>query len=156
MAELKAMAERCRLQQVKTYIASGNVAFRSSEPEKKIKALLEAELAQYAGKPVRVLVRTAAEMAAIVAANPFPERAPDRTIVFFLDHPPPPDTLHAIKGHTSEEVRLGNREIYVYYGEGMGNSRLKIPAAEDGTARNLNTARKLAEMAKALSFREDR
>jgi uncharacterized protein (DUF1697 family) len=46
-------------------------------------------------------------------------------------------------------VRLGRREIYVRYGSGMGTSKLKIPAAKTGTARNMNTIAKLAEMAAA-------
>ena len=49
-----------------------------------------------------------------------------------------------------EEIRLGRREIYVHYGNGMGRSRLKIPAAKAGTARNINTISKLAEMAAGL------
>jgi uncharacterized protein (DUF1697 family) len=49
-----------------------------------------------------------------------------------------------------EEIRLGAREIYVYYGSGMGKSKLKIPAAKSGTARNMNTVAKLAEMASRL------
>jgi uncharacterized protein (DUF1697 family) len=46
-------------------------------------------------------------------------------------------------------MRLGLREIYVHYGDGMAQSRLKIPAAAAGTARNMNTIAKLAEMAAA-------
>lgn len=46
-----------------TYIASGNVVLRSPHTEKQVKAMLERELERYAGKPVSVLVRTAAEMA---------------------------------------------------------------------------------------------
>ena len=52
-----------------------------------------------------------------------------------------------VKGQTNEEVRLGAREIYVHYPDGMGRSKLRIPAAEDGTARNMNTVAKLAAMA---------
>ena len=44
-------------------------------------------------------------------------------------------------------MRLGKREIYVAYGAGMGRSKLKIPAAAKGTARNINTIVKLAELA---------
>jgi uncharacterized protein (DUF1697 family) len=45
-----------------------------------------------------------------------------------------------------EEVRLGKREIYVHYGSGMARSKLRIPAAAAGTARNMNTVAKLAEL----------
>ncbi len=44
-------------------------------------------------------------------------------------------------------MRLGVRELYVHYGEGMAASQLKIPAAKAGTARNMNTIAKLAELA---------
>lgn len=47
-------------------------------------------------------------------------------------------------------MRLGVRKIYVHYGPGMGTSKLKIPAAKTGTARNINTITKLAEMAAEL------
>ena len=46
-------------------------------------------------------------------------------------------------------MALGKREIYVHYGDGMADSRLRIPAAKTGTARNINTIAKLAEMASA-------
>jgi len=44
-------------------------------------------------------------------------------------------------------MRLGKREIYVHYPTGMGRSKLRIPAAKAGTARNMNTVSKLAELA---------
>jgi uncharacterized protein (DUF1697 family) len=47
-------------------------------------------------------------------------------------------------------MQLGQREIYVHYGDGMGSSKLRIPAAKTGTARNMNTIAKLAEMAGRL------
>jgi uncharacterized protein (DUF1697 family) len=67
--------------------------------------------------------------------------------VIFLDERPPTDALKHIAGRTDEEVRLGKREIFVAYPNGMGRSKLKIPAAKAGTARNLNTVAKLTEMA---------
>jgi uncharacterized protein (DUF1697 family) len=132
---------------VQTYIASGNVVFGSAAPEKKVKALLEARLKDYAGKPVGVAIRTAKEMAAVLKANPFPKAAPNRTVAIFLDEPPPADALKHATGLAGEEVRLGRREIYVHYGDGMADSKLKIPAAKTGTARNMNTVAKLAELA---------
>ena len=44
-------------------------------------------------------------------------------------------------------MRLGEREIFVHYPSGMGRSKLKIPAAKTGTARNMNTVAKLVEIA---------
>jgi uncharacterized protein (DUF1697 family) len=96
------------------------------------------------------MVRTAAEMAAVLAANPFSDREGNRTVAIFIDEPVPADALEAAKGQRDEEMRLGVREVYVYYGGHMAESKLKIPAAKNGTARNMNTVAKLAEMAAAL------
>jgi uncharacterized protein (DUF1697 family) len=150
MVELQAMCEKVGFLKVKTYIASGNVVFTSKLTEAKVKAALETSLAAYAGKPVGVMVRTAAEMAAVLAANPFLDAATNRTVAIFLDAKPPADALKNITGQKDEEVRLGVREIYVHYGDGMGTSKLKIPAAKAGTARNMNTVAKLAQMAQEL------
>jgi uncharacterized protein (DUF1697 family) len=150
MTELKAMCEQAGFAKVKTYIASGNVVFQSSKSEAIVKKTLEAALAAYAGKAVGVMVRTAAEMAAVLAANPFPNAPTNCTVAIFLDQPPPPNALEAVTGQKDEEVRLGLREVYVHYGGHMADSKLKIPVAKNGTARNINTIGKLAEMAEAL------
>jgi uncharacterized protein (DUF1697 family) len=94
-------------------------------------------------------VRTGPELAAVLAANPFPDGAPNRTLVVFLDAPPPVDALDHVTHRTSERLALGAREIYVDYGdrETMAASRLAIPAAARGTMRNLNTVARLARMA---------
>jgi uncharacterized protein (DUF1697 family) len=68
-------------------------------------------------------------------------------VAIFLDERPPKGALKTITGQAEEEVALGTREIYVHYGAGMGRSKLKIPAAKKGTARNMNTVAKLAEWA---------
>jgi uncharacterized protein (DUF1697 family) len=147
MAELKAMCVTEGFAEVQTYIASGNVVFESKLPAAKVKAALEKRLQAYAGRPVGVVIRTAAEMAAVLAANPFPKAPGNWTVAIFLDEAPPTDALSDIRGRQDEEVRLGKREIYVAYGAGMGRSKLKIPAAAKGTARNINTIAKLAELA---------
>lgn len=132
---------------VETYIASGNVVFDAQTRPAKVKAELEARLQSYASKPVRVVVRSADEMAAVLKANPFSKTDTKSTYVVFLDEPPPPDALKKAAGRTNEEMRLGQREIFIYYPDGMGRSKLKIPAAATGTARNLNTVSKLVQMA---------
>ncbi len=147
MAELRAMCESIGLTGVRTYIASGNVVFQSRLAEATIKAKLERCLEDYAGKPVGVLVRTGAELAAVLEGNPFKTAAPNRTVAIFLDTPPPPDALAAATGLRTEEMALGTREIYVHYGDGMADSKLKIPAAKTGTARNMNTIAKLVDWA---------
>ena len=147
MSELKAMGEAAGFEKVRTYIASSNVVFDSPLPETKMKAALEQALHAYAGKPVGVAVRTGAEMAKVLKANPFPHAAANRTVAIFLDEPPPADALDHASGQQDEEMALGTREIYVHYGAGMARSKLKIPAAKAGTARNMNTIAKLADMA---------
>jgi uncharacterized protein (DUF1697 family) len=57
--------------------------------------------------------------------------------------------LTGISGQQIEEIALGVREIYVHYGNGIANSKLKIAAARTGTARNMNTVTTLAEWAVA-------
>lgn len=139
MAELRAMCESIGLTGVRTYIASGNVVFQSRLSEASIKAKLERCLEDYAGKPVGVAVRTGPELAAVLEGNPFKTAAPNRTVAIFLDTPPPADALDAATGRKAEEMALGTREIYVHYGDGIANSKLKIPAGKTGTARNMNT-----------------
>ena len=150
MASLVKMCEASGFTQARTYIASGNAVFSSRLQEQKVKAVLEQRLADFAGKPVGVLVRTGAQMTAVLAANPFRTAPPNRTVAIFLDAAPPPRALEEARGKRSERLALGTREIYIFYGDGMGHSKLVIPCAAAGTARNMNTIAKLAAMAAVL------
>ena len=136
--------------QVKTYIASGNVVFSSPLSEARIKSALNADLQAYAGKPVGVLVRTASELADMVKRNPFSTEASNRTMALFVDGPLPLDVMAGVTGQKDERLSLGVREIFAFYPAGMGGSRLRMPAAATGTARNMNTVATLAEMAARL------
>jgi uncharacterized protein (DUF1697 family) len=147
MTELKSMCSDAGFVEVETYIASGNVVFASKAAPARIKAELEARLLAHLGKPMGVMVRTAAEMLAVLRANPFPEADPKHTYAIFLDERPPRDALDQAVGQTVERMALGKREIFVHYANGMGRSKLRIPAAKLGTARNMNTIAKLADMA---------
>jgi len=147
MSDLRALCEELGFGAIRTFIASGNVVFTSRKSEAAIKAALEKQLATYAGKPVGVLVRSAAEMAQVLSDNPFPKAAPNRVMALFLDGAPPADTLAGLRGQRDEQIQLGRREIYIHYGQGMGTSKLVIPAAKTGTARNMNTVATLAKMA---------
>lgn len=150
MTELKAMCELAGFLCVRTYIASGNVVFQSTKTEAQVKTALEAALSAYAGKPTGVMVRTAAEMAAVLEHNPFAKMPGNRVVAYFLDGAPAKDALNTVTNQTSEQLRLGVREIYGYFPDGQGESKLKIPAAKSGTARNMNTIAKLSEMAGSL------
>ena len=146
MAKLRSLAEACGFAQIRTYIASGNLLFDSALAEAEVKARLERTLAAYAGKPVEVFVRTASEVAAIVAANPFPDAHGSRHMVFFQDHPPVPDLITQCRDKQGERLALGTRELHVDYGEGIRTTKLKIPGKLLRTGRNMNTVRKLAEL----------
>ncbi|MBA2467365.1 MAG: DUF1697 domain-containing protein [Sphingomonas sp.] len=151
MAELKAIAEKLGFGSPRTFIASGNLVFASDKSEAQAVAALEEALAAHMGKPVPVMVRSAAEMAAVAKANPFKDAPGRRVLVTFLPEPPPADSLDGAKGLDGERLALGKREIYVdYCGTLLGRSKLRVPAAEKGTARNMNSVAKLAEMAGEL------
>jgi uncharacterized protein (DUF1697 family) len=150
MSDLKEICEASGFSDVRTYIASGNVVFTSGKSEAAVKKALEARLQAYAGKPVGVLVRSAAEMKAVLTDNPFPKAPANRVVAVFLDAAPPADTLAAVRGQKDEQIGLGRREIYIHYGNGMAKSKLVVAAAKTGTARNINTVAALAKMAAEL------
>jgi uncharacterized protein (DUF1697 family) len=115
--------------------------------------MLERRLADHMGKPVEIMLRTAAEMAAVARANPFADAPGRRVLVTFLAEPPPQGALDEARGRDGERLALGKREIYVdYCGTLLGRSKLRIPAAARGTARNMNSVAKLAEMAREMAL----
>jgi uncharacterized protein (DUF1697 family) len=147
MAELRAIAEGLGYGKVRSYIASGNLLVDSRLAADRVREQLEAALAERMGKPVGVVLRSAAELDALIAANPFPDAAPNRVIVSLLNETLPFDAAAGVRHQKDEQIVWAPREVYVFYGEGMRDSKLRIPAAEAGTARNLNTLRALLEMA---------
>jgi uncharacterized protein (DUF1697 family) len=144
MADLRSLCVAAGFAQPRTYIASGNVVFDSPLSESDVKQALEAGLAAHVGKAVGVVIRTGAEMRAVLAANPFADQPTNTTVAIFLDRPPAADAIVRISGQQDEQIALGVREIYVHYGKGMASSKLRIPAAREGTARNMNTIATLA------------
>jgi len=150
MARLRALCEEAGFAHVTTYIQSGNVVFQSSLPEAKVKAKLEKALDAEMGKSCAAIVRDDAELASVIAKNPFPAALPNQLAVVFLDEAPAKGSLDGVKIPGREALSLHGRELYIHYPDGMGQSKLRVPFAAVGTARNLNTVVKLAEMAKAL------
>jgi uncharacterized protein (DUF1697 family) len=152
MTDLRAIAADLRLQNVRTYIASGNLLFTSGKAEEPLRRMLEKELQAHISKDVRVMLRTADEMDAVLRANPFTDLPGKRVQAFFLNDPAPPDLLATVRNQAEDErIATGPREVFVAYGErGIGKSRLRIPAAASGTARNMNTVAKLAELLKEM------
>jgi uncharacterized protein (DUF1697 family) len=152
MADLRAIAEELGLESPRTFIASGNLLFASEREEAELRSLLETRLKSHMNREVRVMLRTADEMEAVARANPFADAAGNKTLAFFMNEPPPADLLATVRGQADDEcIAAGAREVFVAYGErGIGKSRLRIPAAEAGTARNMNTVVKLAALAREI------
>jgi uncharacterized protein (DUF1697 family) len=153
MADLKAIADAIGLGSARTYIASGNLLFLSNDREAQLRSALEERLRKELGYDVRVMLRTGEELTRILDANPFAEAPGHSVQTFFLNEPPPANLFATIRNQADDErIAIGRREIFVAYGErGIGRSRLRIPAAENGTARNMNTVAKLAELAREMS-----
>ena len=150
MSDLKAIADEAGMEKARTFIASGNLVFASSKSEAAVARLLEERLKEYMKAEVPVLVRTGAEMAAVGQSNPFGHASGSKVAAIFLQETPPKDAIEKASGIADEELALGTREIYVHYPSGMGRSKLRLPAAAGGTARNMNTVAKLAAMAKEV------
>jgi uncharacterized protein (DUF1697 family) len=148
MKELSALSTGLGFEKVRTYIQSGNVVFESKLSEKSVRAKLAEVLTKKLGKKADVLVRSPSELRSILEANPFPEAHPSRVSVVFLSNPVAKDLLDTVVAPGGEEVRLGQREVYIHYPAGMGRSKLKIRFPGDaGTARNINTIAKLLALA---------
>jgi uncharacterized protein (DUF1697 family) len=148
MEELRSLCVELGLEKVRTYIQSGNVVFESEMEERILGAQLEQALSAKIGRPVGVLIRTAAELRATLDANPFPSAKPAEVGVVFLHEPAPSQLLTGLAIPGQEQVRPIGREIFVHYPDGMGRSKLKLPSeVANGTTRNLNTVAKLAAMA---------
>lgn len=154
MADLRAICEGLGFSDVKTYIQSGNVLFRSDFPAPEAAAKLVAALGEKLGKAPGVVIRDARQLQAIADASPFPDAKTNLLHVVFLPNAAPADALDKLVAPDGEEVVVAGHEIYVHYPNGSGPSKMKLPALKTGTARNLNTVRKLAELAQAMEADE--
>ncbi|HET9552744.1 MAG TPA: DUF1697 domain-containing protein [Anaeromyxobacteraceae bacterium] len=155
MAALRAMLEELGCAGVKTYVQSGNAVLATARGAAELTKAIEAALERYMGRPIDTTLRTQAELAAIVAANPFAEVATDpaRLCVTFLSRPPTEAELAPLRaGHFEPELfRVKGREIYTWYPDGQGGSKLaaalgKLKVRGAVTTRNWNTVTKLLEL----------
>jgi uncharacterized protein (DUF1697 family) len=147
MKELAGLCSGLGFQAIRTYIQSGNVIFESSLSEDAVRSCLEKALAVRMGKKIAVMVRTPAELRLILSHNPFQSQEPAKVGVAFLSEPPPRGLTKNVVAAGGEQVRPGKREIYVYYPDGMGRSKLKLPLnGAATTVRNINTVAKLVAM----------
>ena len=144
--QLKAMGEACGFRAVHTFIASGNMLFASDLAEDEVRGLIGGRIADHFAKPVPVYVRSAAEMAEVAADNPFADDKPNRAFAYFIDEELSQAMLHAARDVNGERLALGPRCIYISYGDGIGKTRLKLPAVKQGTARNMNSVARIAAL----------
>ncbi len=158
MADLRAWAEKLGLRDVRTLLQSGNLVFRGGTLKgAALESKLEAAAIRGLALETTFHVRTADELEAIVAHNPFPDAAkrdPARLVVVFLKAAPAAAAVGALVAANPgrEQLEANGRHLYVVYPDGQGTS--KLPALIDrllkarGTARNWNTVLKLAAMVK--------
>jgi uncharacterized protein (DUF1697 family) len=144
--ELKAMGEACGFENCRTFINSGNLLFTSRLAEGTVKKRMEGKLAGYFGKPVPAYVRSASEMAEAVKMNPFGDDKPSLVMAHFIDEQPKQVMLDEARDVQGERMALGPRLIYVSYGDGIGKTKLKLPAIKKGTARNMNSVARIADL----------
>ncbi|MBI3438344.1 MAG: DUF1697 domain-containing protein [Proteobacteria bacterium] len=150
MSELRAACESAGFTDVETLIASGNLVLGSRLKGDKLEKKLEALILEELGLKTDVHVRDAAQLDAIIAANPFKAFAksnPNFLVVYFMRTKASAAEMEAMEktALTGEEVKQGANCLYIKFPNGQGVSKLKLPKV--GTARNWNTVTKLAAMA---------
>lgn len=150
MADLKRLGEECGFGNVRTFIASGNLLFTSDDSEKTVQACVAAKVADFFGRDVPVFVRSASEMVDLAARNPFTDDKGSRVMAHVIDEPPDQSMLDDARNVAGERLALGPRAIYVSYGEGIGSTKLKLPAVAAGTARNMNSVARIAALLDAM------
>jgi Uncharacterized protein conserved in bacteria len=159
MATLRATATGCGFGDVQTYIQSGNVVFTSRLGAVKAASTLHDAILAESGVDSRVVLRTAADLDAVVAKNPFLARGADEKLVHVsFMYPESTPTLAAVDAqiYAPDEVEVIGAHAYLHTPDGMGRSKLANESMMrklgiQGTARNWRTVTTLAEMATAMS-----
>jgi uncharacterized protein (DUF1697 family) len=164
MDELRILYETLGLEEPKTFIQSGNVVFRSKERNlTRLAKRIEEAIERKFGFRADVILRTASEMKEVVRKNPFAKRrdiVPSKLLVTFLANNLPTEVQEKLGKIEAdpEEVRTERCEIYIYFPDGMGRSKLTPVIGRilqnTGTGRNWNTVIKLLEMAEKLEAAE--
>ena len=163
MEPLREAYESVGLADVRTLLQSGNVLFRSglTDRERLVKRIMQ-EIERRFDLQVEVVLRTLAEVASIVERGPVlsPRADKSKLLVMFLSAVPDAAAQAALrKWHKDKELKelleLRGPEIYLYYPEGVGRSKLTGAVIESkldtaGTARNWNTLLKLVEVGRSL------
>jgi uncharacterized protein (DUF1697 family) len=159
MAALKTLCTGLGLQDVQTYIQSGNIVFRADGGEALAHRLEDGIERSFGFRPA-VVIRTAAELRKVIAKNPFADRAgidPSRLLVVFLANAPARQAKEQVLALRCEpeELRMHGRELYIYYPDGMARPKIPLVRIEKllrcaSTGRNWNTVNKLLGMAEML------
>jgi len=157
MAELRAMLEDLGFSDVKTLLQSGNAVFRGPvKAPATLERQLEAAMTRRFNMSCDYHVRTAAELRAVIRANPLAVEAtkdPSRFVVGFYREPLDTSLVKAAQAAITgpEIVRADGRHLYMYYPNGQGTSKAGIVVGKmlkvQGTARNWNTVLKLGALA---------
>ena len=161
MAELRAAVKSLGYTNVRTLLQSGNVIFSSSRRGAAIERDLELAVLRRFGFETPIMVRSAAELDAVVSANPFSaeaKRDPGHLIVVFLKSNAGAKEEKALRAAIvgRERVLLRGKTLYVVYPDGVGRSKLTASLIDrhlgtSGTARNWNTVTKLRALAATLA-----
>lgn len=157
--ELRKLFETLGFGNVKTYIQSGNIIFnyQIDSPEKIIKSV-EKKIKEVFSFDVTVIIRTNDELRKIIHSNPYLKTKPvEKLYVAFLSETSSNDNIEKLLPYKSktEEFSLTGKEMYLYYPDGSGRSKLTNNIIESklgvkATTRNWNTTTKLFEMSKEL------
>ncbi|MEI7555996.1 DUF1697 domain-containing protein [Candidatus Chlorohelix sp.] len=157
MAALTEVHEALGLSNIATYLQTGNVVFDSKEIDPhQLTEQITTEFEKRFGFHTEVMLRTQAELKEVFANNPFinqPEKETKWVVVMFLSDTPDEQAQHNFSSAFSglEELHLSGKELYIYYPNGIGTSKLINAVIEKklkvtGTGRNWNTVTKLAEI----------
>lgn len=159
MADLRALLTEAGYGDVRTYVQSGNIVLSRLAKPAEVQRDLQAQISERFGFEVPVIVRSRAQLAAVVKANPLGDVAddPKRYQVSFLDDKPPAELIKRLQAHAAESERVvgRGREIYAWHPDGVARSKLWNALAGKGlgvtaTARNWTTVITLLEMATGL------
>ena len=157
MDELKDLYESLGFKDVVTYIQSGNAVCTSDDADlAQLPRQIEDGFAQKFGFQVKVIVRTSAELREIIANNPFQNQHMKESkwvVVLFLASRPESTAQEDLqKTYVGpEEFRVIGQEVYIYYPNGIGRSKLSLTFLKKklktiGTGRNWNTILQLQKM----------
>jgi uncharacterized protein (DUF1697 family) len=156
MAELRALVESLGFARVQTYIQSGNIVFTgSSRSAAKVADVIAGAILRELGLDVTVIVRSAAEMMAVLASNPLLKKGTDPTKlhVTFLASAPAAAAVHALADldRSPDQFAVVGKEVNVYCPNGYGNTKLNNTFFEKrlgvaATTRNWRTVQTLAAL----------